>query len=174
MNSKIHLITALLATFSTSIAAGEYCPPIGAVLPPPTAPSISKDVQAAIQNLASSLDKQFKPTLKASGVSIGVKSTHEHGLLFNYHYTPPVLSGIGTDTIDEHTIFRVGSVSKLVTALAALQSSQVDMDASVLKYFPELGNNTSPEPIVAVQWENVTVRSLASHLSGLATNSSSL
>lgn len=100
-----------------------------------------------------------------------VKSIHEDEPLFSYHFTPPVLSDIGTAVIDDNTIFRVGSLSKIFPALAALQSSTIHTDDSVLKYIPELKDTTGPAETVS--WEDITVDSLMSHLSGLATDSKS-
>jgi CubicO group peptidase (beta-lactamase class C family) len=78
-------------------------------------------------------------------------------------------SSVGTDSIDGDTIWRVGSVSKMMPALAALQRAEVDMEASVLEYLPELAENEG-EGVNAVRWRDVTVRSLANHLAGLATD----
>ena len=168
---------ALLSKFVFFLAAGavlplvssKACPPLGAVLPAPRFPSRSESVKEATQKLISGFNDELKQLLNASGVSVGVKSTHEDNLLFNYHFTPPVLSGIGTDTIDEKTIYRVGSLSKLFPALVVLQES-INLDDSVLKYVPDLQNVTeSPEG--SIPWEDVTIGSLLSHLSGLATDS---
>jgi CubicO group peptidase (beta-lactamase class C family) len=107
---------------------------------------------------------------EASGVSIGVKSIHEDSQLFSFHYTPPVKTDIGTDEIDENTIYRVGSVSKMMPALAAIQVKEINLDDSILVYLPELENATSSDAVNAISWEDITVRSLANHLSGLATD----
>lgn len=165
----MHLRNTLATAALLALSHAKACPPLGAVLPPPQAPSKSEDVKAVINKLTAGLDMKLSAQLNTSGVSIGVKSLHEDDLLFNYHFTPPVLSGIGTESIDEHTIYRVGSISKMMPALAVIQSSDVDLDASVLKYLPELDNEGS-NPIKNIQWKDVTVRSLTSHLSGLATD----
>lgn len=161
----------MAAWFLIFSVQGKACPPLGAVLPSPEAPSRSDAVKGAIQKLTSGLESEFTSKLNASGLSIGVKSIHEHRQLFSYHFTPPVLSGIGTKSIDENTIYRVGSLSKLFPALAALQSLSINMDDSVLKYIPELRNATGTDSTGTTPWEDVTVGSLASHLSGLATDS---
>lgn len=110
--------------------------------------------------------------MMTSGISVAVKSIHEDKLLFNYHFTPPVLSGLGTSKINEQTIYRVGSVSKIMPALSVLQSSKVDMQASVLKYLPDLawGSNADAS-IHSIPWKDITVQDLANHLSGLSRDS---
>lgn len=163
-------ITAV-ALFSSVIASS--CPPLGAVLPPPQAPSQNEAVKTANQKLKSTIDSSFSSKLNTSGISIMVKSIHEDKPLFSYHFTPPVLSDIGTAAIDDNTIFRVGSLSKIFPALAALQSNSIHMDDSVLEYIPELKNAAAAGSAEAIPWEDVTVDSLMTHLSGLATDSKS-
>lgn len=77
-------------------------------------------------------------------------------------------SGIGTNSIDEQTIYRVGSLSKLFPALAILQNPSVEMDDSVVKYIPELQGAKR-----GITWEEVTVGAMMEHLSGIATDSKS-
>ncbi|KPM43219.1 hypothetical protein AK830_g3316 [Neonectria ditissima] len=164
------VVTAVAASSCVLLANASNCPPLGAVLPPPLAPSKSKSVQSAIEGLTVRLDEEITSTLNASGISIGVKSLHEDEQLFKYHFSPPVLSGIGTELIDEHTIYRVGSVSKVFPVLVALQSKSINMADSVLEYIPELRNGSKHDAIYGVNWEEVTIGSLASHLSGIASD----
>ncbi|OAA81935.1 Beta-lactamase/transpeptidase-like protein [Akanthomyces lecanii RCEF 1005] len=168
MPSLQNLAIALVASSAIGLAQAKACPPLGRVLPAPRAPSQNNAVQEAIGRLKASLNATLSQSMVTSGISVAVKSTHEDKLLFNYHYTPPVLSGIGTSAIDEHTIYRVGSVSKMMPALSALQSSEIDMHASVLKYLPDLANNSdSRHSIHRIPWEDISVADLATHLSGL-------
>ncbi|PTB35757.1 uncharacterized protein TrAFT101_010603 [Trichoderma asperellum] len=159
---------AVFPLFSSVIASS--CPPLGAVLPPPQAPSNNEAVKWANQKLKSRIDSSFSSKLNTSGISIMVKSIHEDEPLFSYHFTPPVLSDIGTAAIDDKTIFRVGSLSKIFPALAALQSTSIQLDDSVLEYIPQLKNVVASDPAEAIRWEDVTVDSLMTHLSGLATD----
>ncbi|CAH0058822.1 unnamed protein product [Clonostachys solani] len=152
------------------VAESAACPPLGPVLPAPLKPSSHEAVQKAIEKLTAGLDAQTSQLL-ASGLSIGVKSIHEDKQLFSYHFTPNVTSGIGTSKIDENTIYRVGSISKMMPAVTALQNANINFDDSILKYIPELRNATNDDALKAVAWEDITVGSLANHLSGLATDS---
>lgn len=160
---------AVFPFFSSVIA--NACPPLGAVLPPPQAPSRNEAVKLATRKLKSTLDAEFSSKLNSSGISIAVKSIHEDAPLFSYHFTPPVFSGIGTKAIDESTIFRVGSLSKLFPALAALQINSIHMDDLVLKYIPELKNAVIAGSAESTPWEDITIDSLMTHLSGLPTDS---
>lgn len=162
------LVTASALALA-SVASAKPCPPLGPVLPAPMAPSKHEAMPKAVKGLAAGLDEQTA-AFNTSGISIAAKSLHEDKQLFSYHFTPPVTSGIGTKKIDENTIYRVGSVSKMMAALAALQNKDIDMEASVLEYIPELRNATGNQ-VYATPWEDVTVRALANHLSGIATDS---
>ncbi|KAJ6441416.1 beta-lactamase [Purpureocillium lavendulum] len=167
-------ITALVGFVAVSSAGS--CPPLGPVLPAPQSPSSSTHLRQSIAKLTSLLDTTLAARYNTSGIAIAVQSIHEDAPLFSYFRTPRgKASGYGTTRdIDMDTVFRVGSVSKLVTALAAMQQSRghglpgkIDLDASVLEYIPELANSTAAG-VVKTRWQDVTVRALASHLSGLA------
>lgn len=172
MPSLQNLAIAIVASSAIGFAQAKACPPLGRVLPAPQAPSKNNAVQEAVGMLKSSLNATLSQSMVTSGISVAVKSTHEDKLLFNYHYTPPVLSDIGTSAIDEHTIYRVGSVLKMMPSLSALQSSEIDMHASVLKYLPRLANNSDArDSIHRIPWEDISVADLATHLSGLPRDS---
>ncbi|KAL7941270.1 beta-lactamase/transpeptidase-like protein [Trichoderma barbatum] len=166
-NSCFAVIAAI--PFLASVTA-HTCPPLGIVLPPAQAPSDNQVVISAIKKLTSILDSKFSSQLNSSGISLVVKSMHEDVPLFSYHFTPPVLSGIGTEAINENTIFRVGSLSKLFPALAALQISTIHMDDLVLKYIPALKNSAATDSVELIAWDDITVDSLMTHLSGLPTD----
>jgi CubicO group peptidase (beta-lactamase class C family) len=159
---------AILAIFP--LASSKACPPLGPVLPAPTSASESNFVKKATAGLTTALQSELESQLKASAISIGVKSIHEDDLLFNYHFTPPMQSGLGTTVVDENTIYRVGSISKLLPALALLQNGNVSMDDSVTKYIPELRNARGSSAIEFPTWDDITVGALASHLAGLGTD----
>lgn len=69
----------------------------------------------------------------------------------------------GTKPVDDKTMYRVGSVSKLFTDLAVMQlvaAGKIDLDAPVQKYLPDF----QPENPYDVP---ITLRQLMSHQSGL-------
>src|SRR5687767_7590631 len=170
MPSLTTILTTTTLLFS-SLAASKACPPQGAVLSPPKAPHSSSAIKQAAEGLRAALDEQFG-SIQASGISVGVKSIHGDKPLFDYHFTPEVAEDVGTDKIDADTIYRVGSVSKLVPVLAILQLNGVNLDDSILEYIPELQSDSDDE-IDSTQWEDVTIRALMSHMSGITTDSKS-
>lgn len=170
MMPSLYKVTALFAACTLAFANAKDCPPMGAVLPAPKAPSQHEAVQEATSRLKLELDEQFASLSKSSAVSIAVKSLHEDELLFNYHFTPPS-SGAGVKAVDENTIYRIASGTKLFTVLAALLSEDIDMSDSVLKYLPELKDTFGSNPITSISWEDISVESLAAHLSGVGVDS---
>lgn len=167
-----NLTTISLSASLISLQLSKICPPLGRVLPAPQSLSANQAAKEAVETLANTLDGIFSSKLTNSGVSIAVKSIHENNHLFNHHFTPYNVSDIGTNMIDEHTIYRVGSISKMMTALAALQNNKINMDDSVLEYLPDLKSRSDVhESIYTIPWEDITSKSLASHLPGLATDS---
>lgn len=171
MHSIQSLVITLLSSSLVGFGGAKVCPPLGRVLPSPQSPSQSQTVKDAIDSLRLDLDGIFSSKFNTSGVSIGVKSIHETNLLLDYHYTPPKLSGIGVEEIDKYTIYRVGSVSKMMPALAVLQNSNINLKASVLEYLPDLKNRAELHSIHSIHWQDITIQSLAAHLSGLPTDS---
>ncbi|KAJ4139707.1 hypothetical protein NW768_001050 [Fusarium equiseti] len=157
---------AAVAAGALTLVDGKACPPLGAVFPAPQSPSSSPYVKKAAATLEKTLNARIGSQFNTSGLSIAVKSIHEDDSLFTYSFTPPN-PGLGTDKIDEDTVFRIASGSKLFTALAARVNEKIDLNASVLKYLPKLNETAGKDDILSMKWEDVTVGSLASHLSGV-------
>ena len=164
--TKIAAVAAGLLT----VVDSKACPPLGAVLPAPQSPSSSPYIKKAASTLKSTLETRIASQFNTSGLSIAVKSIHEDDSLFTYSFTPPN-PGLGTDEIDLDTVFRIASGSKLFTALAARVNDKIDLNASVLKYLPGLNKTAGDDEILNMKWEDVTVGSLASHLSGVGVDS---
>jgi len=164
------LTTALAVLAAVPLAHSSVCPPLGPVLLAPRSPSENPIVKAAIGSLKATFDGQIKAQMKASAVSVAAKSLHENNLLFNYHFTPPTQSGLGTTNVDENTMYRVGSVSKLMPVLALLLDGGVSFEDPITKYIPGLRNATGSSEVLSTFWDEITIGALASHLSGLATD----
>ncbi|KAL1969876.1 hypothetical protein VTN77DRAFT_7385 [Rasamsonia byssochlamydoides] len=177
MRPHILATSAFAALLSTShsfqIPSYVHCPPLGPVLPPPSDPSQNEAVQtavfaitAAFQNLTSGLND--------TAISIGVTSIHEDTPLLDLHWTPPSRNPNGTDKVDRDTIYRVGSISKTYTVLALLQlADKIQWTDPVTKYVPELRDLYSSEDtsaVTAVDWDEVTIEALASHLGDIPAN----
>lgn len=162
----------------------DYCPPLGPVYELPRNLSVDASIRLAAQNLTSTLDKLLEngnaSTLgfapNTTSFSIGLFSAHETDYLFQYHFTASILNASSTTKVDENTVYRIGSISKLVTVLALLlQEHKVHFDDPVTKYIPELARYSEQndeddddyDDIATTKWSQITVGALASHLAGI-------
>ncbi|WAO91624.1 Zn(2)-C6 fungal-type domain-containing protein [Fusarium falciforme] len=110
-----------------------------------------------------------------SGVSVGVRSIYEDTPFLDFHHTPPSpASKRGTKEVDASTVYRLGSVSKLFTVLAALKLAEdgvLSLDDPVGRWIPELsgrdGDPESEDELDRIEWQDVTVEDVAAHLSGI-------
>ncbi|KAK4186759.1 beta-lactamase-like protein [Podospora australis] len=167
MSSILNVIFTLASIVTQSNAInGKPCPPLGAVLPAPKQPSRDVIVAEAVKALKAKFDT-ITSALNDSAISIGVQSIWEDAPMVNLHFTPPVKNENGTKEVNIDTIYRIGSASKVFTVLSVLQQS-ISFEDRVTKYLPELSRNQkNGSDIEAVRWEEVTVGSLASHVSGI-------
>ncbi|KAF3766158.1 beta-lactamase/transpeptidase-like protein, partial [Cryphonectria parasitica EP155] len=95
---------------------------------------------------------------------------HEPDHLVDLHYTPPVRQANSTTHVDGNTVYRVGSISKIFTALGILKVG-IQMDDVVTDYIPEFqgleATGEASNPAVTVSWDDITIGALASHMSGI-------
>lgn len=155
------------------------------VFPAPRNPSGASAVQVALSSATDAIHAALVNTTaygqldpNATSFSIDVYSTHENSSIFTYHYSAPALArpSEGVAKVDSNTVYRVGSVSKLLTVYTYLAAvGDVSFNEPVTKYIPELAayakQNASAlntGDIDLVDWNDVTVGSLASHLAGIA------
>ncbi|KAI1633518.1 beta-lactamase/transpeptidase-like protein [Biscogniauxia mediterranea] len=167
------LLPVLLAGDVVLAALDGHCPPLGSVLPAPTSPSTHDVIQSTVA-VVKTVFQETTSTLNTTGISLSVKSIHESSPLLDLHYTPPSLNTSGTTSIDAQTIYRVGSISKIFPILALLTQKSVRLDDPITKYVPELlqlkGGTDEVNDITTVQWEHVTLGTLASHMSGIGSD----
>lgn len=174
-----------LASVSCAAASSSSCPPLGPSYPAPKV-GLATDAQlkAAWSNLTASLDLLL-PTNAAAGddafLSVGVASVHEKSPLFEYHRMPSKASinAIGSASVTQDTVFRLGSITKVFTVLAlTLHEDKFSWDDPITKHVPELrclhaphrANGTTPAPF-SVEWHQITLRALSSQLAGIPRDS---
>jgi actin-related protein 6 len=155
-------------------SAALNCRPEGPVLPKPSLHSLSSSpiLSAAAAGLASELDAAIAGSISAgwetSNVSFSLAlvtaDQEEPGVpLWEYHHLAEANTR-GTTELDRDSQYLIGSISKLVSDYIMLQSG-VDVDAPITKYLPKL-----EEPGSIIRWEDVSLRILATHLSGAPVN----
>lgn len=106
--------------------------------------------------------------------SAGVFSVHDAAAseTLQFHYTAPEIAtaGNGTSSVDADSIYRIASVTKVLTVLSGLtRLSPKDWDRSLASIFPVLTAYQHNHTVdgFAVDWDAVTLRNLAAQISGV-------
>lgn len=158
-NMKQYLLSTTALACASLAAATEYCPPAGIPLLPPPDLSIApkfdpEPLKAALDRLNSEAN-----LFNTSSTSYSVSITTTEDTVFEYHWTAPnVNTTVGVSEVNGDTVYRIFSVTKLFTVLSALLQEGLDIDDLVSKHVPQLEGSKN--------FENTTLRMLASHLSG--------
>lgn len=172
------LIALPLMALTAHAASSSYCPLLGPAWP---APSLNTDSEfaSATKSISQKLDALGKSGNLTDSISIQIFSGSEAKSLFTYSYTalPVKNATIGVKEVTEDSIFRIGSGSKLWTMLLLLMKTHSNIfNDPVAKYVPQLQSaskdlqhNSTMQLDQAnyIQWDQVTIGELASHLAGI-------
>jgi CubicO group peptidase (beta-lactamase class C family) len=138
-----------------------YCPPTGPVLPPPVIQNIDK----LTNNITKTLQEVSKvsiPNFNLTTTSFSVQITSPDDIIYQFHHTAPVRNMSGVDKVDGDSVYRVASVTKMMTVYALLLQEGVNLDDPVTNFVPGLLEAGLDN------YRNVTLRMLASQTSGTA------
>ncbi|KAL9633606.1 MAG: hypothetical protein Q9204_003327 [Flavoplaca sp. TL-2023a] len=142
-------------------------------------------VSAAWKNVSAEIDTYLQdpsPELRGTAglknvtFSLGMFSIHDPAAaeLFQYHYTAAEVTNatITKNKVDGDSIYRVASLTKLMTAyVGELNLGKRDWDRPITDFVPSLAeyakeNPGEDDPVNTIQWEQVTLDALCSHLAG--------
>ncbi|KAI9745032.1 MAG: hypothetical protein M1818_001310 [Claussenomyces sp. TS43310] len=101
--------------------------------------------------------------------SFALQVTSNNRTIWEHYHTASVLGenqGPEPKTVKGDTAFRIASMSKTFTVYALLLESRISLEDPITKYLPELMEGRRDEWLV--QWDQITIRSLASQLSGIS------
>ncbi|ORX95317.1 beta-lactamase/transpeptidase-like protein [Clohesyomyces aquaticus] len=171
-------LAALLSLLMAVPSAATSCPIYGPVFPTPTKLTESIVAKSALQNLSESISASFEhgksaygPVDSTAAYAIQIFSLDTEDPLLEYYHDGTTLSNAtGVRKIDGDSIFRIGSISKLLTIylfLAKLGDSL--WNDPVTKHIPELRNRdrSQENPVEYVNWDGITLGALAGHVAGL-------
>ncbi|KAF2137390.1 uncharacterized protein K452DRAFT_208381, partial [Aplosporella prunicola CBS 121167] len=155
------------------------CPYQGPLFPPPRNPLSTSAIQGAQESFAAQLEDALNGAdelgssllLNETFFSISVFSSTSS--LFTYHHVaaPSEVAdeGLTSKTLDGDSIYRIGSVSKLLTLYTLLVAQgDVDWNQPITKFVPELSDGETDDELRSIQWEDVTIGALATHLAGIS------
>ncbi|KAJ5247452.1 Beta-lactamase-like protein [Penicillium chermesinum] len=90
---------------------------------------------------------------------------------WEFDYTSPALakSSPGSKNVSQGSIYGIGGLTEVFTVWSLLIADGDILEDRVTKYFPELSNASinSTDPVSHVQWDEIMIGHLASHMSGL-------
>ena len=154
--------------------------------PPQDLASDQSFVSAAWDNLTSILETYLNTSTNDIASLSGPKSlTFSAGMFsvrdetaaesLQFHHTSAEVanSTYGINQVDGDSIYRVASITKLITALAGeLELSTTDWERPITDFVPTLSalsqeNPGEDDPANVVQWETVTLAALASQIAGV-------
>lgn len=163
-------ILALSAFVSITLAA---CYSPDPVFPPPNLgvkDPVWSDTLSQIQRRLESGSGSRSP-VDLKNASYAVELTSSTGHLGSFHQLGQHARTKGVKVVDENSFFRMASVSKVLTVFALLHQQEaggLNLDGPITKYIPELTEQTSySEGFDRPQWSQISLRSLASQLSGI-------
>lgn len=176
---------ALLSVFCGRINAIN-CPLGGPEFPHPRNLASNPTWQAAMRDLTSFFDNFDAKGVEGSPNSRPTNYSYALRLFSAIPGNPDVLwerfhtaenlpaNTTGVKKVDADTIFRIGSITKVFTVLAILaEDGFKHFDEPITRYVPELAalkamqDAEGRDPIMHVDWDDVTLRTLAGQMSGL-------
>ena len=166
--NRLWKVLAILPT----VALALECHPEGPLVPRPGNLKQSATFQRALSNLASTLNAAFEGEIRAgfdiqnTSLSIGVVSFDQPDSnvpVWEYHHLSSENVN-GTKSIDRHSQYLVGSVSKAITD-AILLHSGLSLEDPITKYMPSLAAQES-----LIKWENITLGAVAGQVAGIVPN----
>jgi hypothetical protein len=173
-------VPLLIVSRLQSTSAAPNCPLIGPEFPPPQHLSDHPIWKAAIQNVTAVFDY-----IDYSNIT-GIDRFSYSLQIFSSNPGPPVLweryrtaknlpsNTTGVKKVDGDTVYRLGSVTKVFTVLAWLaEVGDVHWNQPITKYIPELAQYPTDstasgfDSVKDTAWDDITIGSLASQVSGL-------
>jgi len=179
-NTQLHQDTAamhllfnpglLLATFA-GLTTAQNCPYLGPAYPAPAsidAPAFVSASTAFDKALADALASGKIPGA-ATSYAIQVYSPVSKKPIYASYHTPTTISNrTRTTAVGPDTVFRVHSISKLITVYTILAKlGEKYWDEPVAKYVPEFARLQGGNPAYDADWQEITLGSLASLMSGI-------
>ncbi|KAE8154348.1 beta-lactamase/transpeptidase-like protein [Aspergillus avenaceus] len=161
-----------------SALAFTPCPLLGPGFPAFSLDTNSTTISSALKELTGSLDKLYtkgngshgEVTPNTTSFSLSLFSTNkgsaaDRPVFYDYHYTAPSAKS----AVDKDSVYRVGGLTQIFTVWSLLiEVGDGIFNDPVTKYLPELANVHGKDALKYVNWEDVTVGQLASHMGGLA------
>lgn len=106
-----------------------------------------------------------------TSVSLGVFSTQTGDFLSEYHHagsSPLIQAGLVGGKLDADTLYRTGSIGKLLTVYTILVNLGMEYwSHPITRFVSDLQDARDDGPVRSINWSEITLGSLARQISGL-------
>ncbi|KAF5858114.1 hypothetical protein ETB97_004880 [Aspergillus alliaceus] len=172
------LFTFVILLLLTLVYSEEACPLQTPLYPPPRDLLSSSDVKMASQNLTQAIEAAMASgmtdlgplTINTTTFGVKVFSAHTSESVYEHLYTSPTYrpaSGSGTKYSTLDSIYRVSSISKMLTVLTLLaHDGFTHWHHPIINFIPEL-DSLAHKRSSRIQWREITVGDLAAQLGGM-------
>lgn len=179
MRMFIHTLIVLVAFVTKALAIGScYTPGPAFLTPKLTALDLQLERSLLILKLNNLINdlligKERPDGWSPENTSFAIQLTSNQETLWESYHTASIL-GNYTDSnpapVSADTVFRIASISKTFTVYALLLENVIGLDDPITKYLPGLADVKQETPN-SIKWDQITIRSLASQLSGIGRGS---
>lgn len=175
--------TLFLAVLTTCVQGQALdltnCGLLGPVYPIPANLTNADAIRGAQSDFQRLIDEALKNGTTPWGpfdavnttISIGVFSTQSDDLVAQYQYTgssPALKTRLSGGKLDTDTLYRLGSVTKMLTVYTVLAKLGTRYwSEPVINFIPELASQSKRDSINNFNWSAVTLGSLAGQMSGI-------
>jgi len=183
-NPAMHVVSGIHALLLSSlVTAYRPCPLLGSVFQPPTSLCDTQTFQDALRDLTTALDhateagnSSYGPIpAESSAFSIGIFDANTPGDLFSYQSSSSHLrqGTEGVQEVSQDSVYRVGSLSKLITTyLFLIEVGPKYWREPITDFVSELADaartcSSAENAVDCVDWSEVTLGALASHMAGI-------
>ncbi|KAI0198113.1 beta-lactamase/transpeptidase-like protein [Astrocystis sublimbata] len=165
------LAVAVACVLIPACTAAPICPLEGPVFAKPQHLTDSEAIKGAISSL-NDVFKNYTASAQNYSFALEVFSAYDPKPIFSVLHTAPKLATqntTGVKKVDENTVFRLGSLSKVHTIyLFLINAGDEIWNAPITKYVAELKALTDgADPVTKIAWEKVTIGGIASQMTGI-------
>lgn len=179
---NIYALALILAFVAAALGKNDLdtdCGLLGALYPVPGSYDGCSSVQRAreewLQLLQTALNSSSTPLgpvdAANNSISISVFSTTSGELLGEFHHGPAdprLRSHLTSGTVDGNSLYRIGSLTKLLTVYTALiKIGTAHWLDPVTNFIPELQHSAVTDQVKDIDWSSIALGDLVNHLSGL-------
>ena len=166
-------LVAIAVQVTAAASQKRICPIKGQQYPTPTNLASEKRFQDAVATIEDTIAANLtKAPYNETTFSIGMFSGNDHELLRQYHHTDSSVanSTFGTTKVDANSIFRIGSISKILTLyMWLINDGDKRLNDPITNFIPQLAQDeVQQDDYVAPRWDEITVNDLAMFLAGFA------